>query len=615
MADRATEEIAAERRSRNWPTPGWPWATSKTTPGGSASNLPSSRPRPVESDLADADGGRSARSARTNSSRSQGADWPRPSAAWPRPAAGQAAAPLLRRRPLRRPEPDPSPADLPGMPRRRRRAAAGGHRVRRGRFRRAAGTGQSAGRRVRAAREYLLAQRRLRSPAATASRIRCCWSGPAASPPTMPPGGHEIVGLGVRLRADRRRLEARISRRPIRTGPGRPAGDGAARAEQAMTSPPPPADAASGAISGSAERAGRRRRSRRRRRRCRRRWNGGRPSAAAAWHGGRGRLRAAARRRRIWQARLRRGAAACPAARAEWQAAAADGRGYGRQWRFRQWRHWPAAAATAGSGGGRTGSGHGRARRFWRRTCTARSARNWQWRGRHRRPGGCAGSAGSGGNGSRRRRNRAVSAFGGRRWQRSGGGRRRRPAARLPAAARAAAGIRGARQPARQPRASRPRHVGGPRAMSPAGPDGRPPPPRRGRRRAEPGTPLRPGEWHPSESPRPTARRPGRQGHATKTRAWRRNADAIGGSATRRRLGPRDPADPRRLLCRSAGACPRAGHGSRKAIPCPRTAGSIDKFIAAVWEHMDAWGIAGKGMYWRPCSTSTCPRRGTAIRD
>ena len=31
----------------------------------------------------------------------------------------------------------------------------------------------------------------------------------------------------------------------------------------------------------------------------------------------------------------------------------------------------------------------------------------------------------------------------------------------------------------------------------------------------------------------------------------------------------------------------------------PRTASSIDTFVSAVWEHME-WGMAGRGMYWRP---------------
>ena len=32
----------------------------------------------------------------------------------------------------------------------------------------------------------------------------------------------------------------------------------------------------------------------------------------------------------------------------------------------------------------------------------------------------------------------------------------------------------------------------------------------------------------------------------------------------------------------------------------PRTASSIDPFISAIWGHIEGWGIAGRGMYWRP---------------
>ena len=43
------------------------------------------------------------------------------------------------------------------------------------------------------------------------------------------------------------------------------------------------------------------------------------------------------------------------------------------------------------------------------------------------------------------------------------------------------------------------------------------------------------------------------------------------------------------------------GPADNKVIPLgPRTGSSIDPFISAVWEHMEAWGMAGRGMYWRP---------------
>ena len=27
---------------------------------------------------------------------------------------------------------------------------------------------------------------------------------------------------------------------------------------------------------------------------------------------------------------------------------------------------------------------------------------------------------------------------------------------------------------------------------------------------------------------------------------------------------------------------------------------SIDEFVSEVWKHMNSWGIAGRGLYWRP---------------
>ena len=43
------------------------------------------------------------------------------------------------------------------------------------------------------------------------------------------------------------------------------------------------------------------------------------------------------------------------------------------------------------------------------------------------------------------------------------------------------------------------------------------------------------------------------------------------------------------------------GSADNKAIPLgPRTISTIDTFISAIWECMESWGIAGRGMYWRP---------------
>ena len=41
--------------------------------------------------------------------------------------------------------------------------------------------------------------------------------------------------------------------------------------------------------------------------------------------------------------------------------------------------------------------------------------------------------------------------------------------------------------------------------------------------------------------------------------------------------------------------------GPTKTVPLrSRTEESIEEFVSAVWEHMNGWGIAGRGMYWRP---------------
>jgi len=43
------------------------------------------------------------------------------------------------------------------------------------------------------------------------------------------------------------------------------------------------------------------------------------------------------------------------------------------------------------------------------------------------------------------------------------------------------------------------------------------------------------------------------------------------------------------------------GPADNRTIPLgPRTASSIDTFISALWGHIEGWGIAGRGMYWRP---------------
>jgi ElaB/YqjD/DUF883 family membrane-anchored ribosome-binding protein len=61
---------------------------------------------------------------------------------------------------------------------------------------------------------------------------------------------------------------------------------------------------------------------------------------------------------------------------------------------------------------------------------------------------------------------------------------------------------------------------------------------------------------------------------------------------------------PIRVECRSDGLTIRseyAGGPPAKMIPFSGdTANSVDALVTAIWERMEGWGIAGKGLYWRP---------------
>ena len=52
--------------------------------------------------------------------------------------------------------------------------------------------------------------------------------------------------------------------------------------------------------------------------------------------------------------------------------------------------------------------------------------------------------------------------------------------------------------------------------------------------------------------------------------------------------------------CQTAGPQTRRGPGGIE-VPLPgRTEAAIDQFVSTLWDHIATWGIAGKGMYWRP---------------
>ena len=117
--------------------------------------------------------------------------------------------------------------------------------------------------------------------------------------------------------------------------------------------------------------------------------------------------------------------------------------------------------------------------------------------------------------------------------------------------------------------------------------------------------PPRPGEWQPHEKPptiKPEEEKTGQKknGKPTKSLAATRGRDwalpdASGGSVPITR--------PIKVECRNDQLIilPEPGQAGGKTIAMgARTEASTQAFISAIWEHMNSWGIAGRGMYWRP---------------
>ena len=114
------------------------------------------------------------------------------------------------------------------------------------------------------------------------------------------------------------------------------------------------------------------------------------------------------------------------------------------------------------------------------------------------------------------------------------------------------------------------------------------------------GTPSRPGEWHPQEKS-DGVKRPMNNGRVAiesmaKTRGENWGLpDAAAGSVGITR--------PIRVWCEADRVLLLAEDGRPRGKPIllgPRTEDSIDDLVSAVWNHMESWGIAGKGMYWQP---------------
>jgi len=120
---------------------------------------------------------------------------------------------------------------------------------------------------------------------------------------------------------------------------------------------------------------------------------------------------------------------------------------------------------------------------------------------------------------------------------------------------------------------------------------------------AQVAAPLRPGEWYPAEPYRSASEeKPPDKNDSkkdTKSLAKDRGRDWGLRDASRSAIAMTRPI---RVHCWSDHLVLLSEQGwADKTIPFEgRTEKAIDKFIHAVWEHMDTWGIAGRGMYWRP---------------
>ena len=119
------------------------------------------------------------------------------------------------------------------------------------------------------------------------------------------------------------------------------------------------------------------------------------------------------------------------------------------------------------------------------------------------------------------------------------------------------------------------------------------------------GHPLRPGEWEP----RPNAPSAGQQKPddknnnpparpqalaVTRGQDWGLRETGLGSVGLTRPMQVQCYAD--RLIVISD----RGPHDNRTVRLGPRTASAVDPLMAAVWDQMDAWGMAGRGMYWKP---------------
>lgn len=115
------------------------------------------------------------------------------------------------------------------------------------------------------------------------------------------------------------------------------------------------------------------------------------------------------------------------------------------------------------------------------------------------------------------------------------------------------------------------------------------------------GTPVRPGQWVPQERPsRRDSPANGPLSEKPQSLAQTRGKNWALPDATRDAVPVSRPillrCEPDRLIVYGQ------PHDQVEQIVefGARTEGSLDQLVAAIWEHMRRWGIAGRKMYWRP---------------
>ncbi len=117
---------------------------------------------------------------------------------------------------------------------------------------------------------------------------------------------------------------------------------------------------------------------------------------------------------------------------------------------------------------------------------------------------------------------------------------------------------------------------------------------------------LRPGEWEPTPDPPPKKHDDKDKDDDTPSSKRAKSLASKRGTDWGLRDGGRGAVGltrPIRVECygdRLVVVSERGPDSNRVIALGPRTAAAVDPLISAVWEHLDTWGMAGRGMFWRP---------------